>query len=252
MTNLVDIIIPNYNKEKYLVECIDSVVNQIFPDWKIYLIDDCSNDRSLDLLKKYDHLNKIKIVSLNKNKGPAFCRNFGMRISNAKYISFLDSDDFWEKDKLSKQIEFMEKNKFKFTFTDFQPFFQKNNIKKYVAPTNLSKEFDFKKFINNSSINSSTMIIERSIVKFLKFKKLDLMEDYVFKCQILRSGSNAYKLGESLASYRILIKSRSGNKLKNLIFLWSLNKKYNNLNFFQNLYSVFMISLNSLKKYGFK
>ena len=96
------------------------------------------------------------------------------------------------------------------------------------------------------------MIIERSIVKFLKFKKLDLMEDYVFKCQILRSGLNAYKLGESLASYRILIKSRSGNKLKNLIYLWSLNKKYNSLNFFQNLYSVFMISLNSLKKYGFK
>ena len=91
-----------------------------------------------------------------------------MRISNAKYISFLDSDDFWEKDKLSKQIEFMEKNKFKFTFTDFQPFFQKNNIKKYIGHTNLSKEFDFKKFISNSSINSSTMIIQRSIVKFLK------------------------------------------------------------------------------------
>ena len=56
MTNLVDIIIPNYNKEKYLVECIDSVVNQTFQDWKIYLIDDCSSDRSLDLSKIRDPL----------------------------------------------------------------------------------------------------------------------------------------------------------------------------------------------------
>ena len=61
--------------------------------------------------------------------GPSFCRNYGIRISSSKYISFMDSDDYWTKDKLQEQISFMEKNNFKFTYTDYIPFFEKNEKK---------------------------------------------------------------------------------------------------------------------------
>ena len=103
----VDIIIPNYNKDKYLTECIESVINQTYKNWFLYIIDDNSKDKSKEILQKYKTFQNIKVLSLNKNKGPSFCRNLGMRISNAQFISFLDSDDIWTSDKLKTQINFM-------------------------------------------------------------------------------------------------------------------------------------------------
>ena len=79
------------------------------------------------------------------------------------------------------------------------------------------------------------------------------MEDYVFKCEILKKNKiTSTKLGEPLAYCRLYKGSRNSNKFKNVINLWRLNSKYNNLNLLQNFFSIFMISVNSLKKYGFK
>ena len=108
----VDIIIPNFNKAKFLDECIQSVIQQNYSNWKLFIIDDASKDNSINILKKYENVEKITIVKLKKNKGPAFCRNLGMRLSKSKYISFLDSDDIWTKDKLLKQIDFMIKHNY--------------------------------------------------------------------------------------------------------------------------------------------
>ena len=108
----VDVIITNFNKAKFLEECINSVIHQTYKNWKLYIIDDNSNDHSLEIINKFSDLENINIIKLSKNKGPSFCRNYGMRISKSKYISFLDSDDGWAKDKLEKQISFLEKNSF--------------------------------------------------------------------------------------------------------------------------------------------
>ena len=95
----IDIIVPNYNKANYLDECIGSILNQTYVNWSLYIIDDCSTDNSSNILNKYKNEKKIKIIKLKKNKGPSFCRNLGMRLSKAEYISFLDSDDYWTNDK---------------------------------------------------------------------------------------------------------------------------------------------------------
>ena len=245
----IDIIIPNYNKSQYLEECINSVVSQTFKNWKLYIVDDFSTDNSLQVIEKYNTLNNINIIKLKKNKGPAFCRNLGVRISSSPYISFLDSDDLWVKNKLEKQIIFMIKNKFSFTFSDYY-WFKNINSKDYKS-TQISNSLSFRKFLNNSSINSSTMILKRDIIKNTRFKNVN-HEDYLFKCDILRSGVVAYKINDKLAYYRIIKTSRSSNKFVNLFYLWKINSKYNKLNFFKNLISVMSISLNSLKKYGFK
>ena len=245
----IDIIIPNYNKSQYLEECINSVVNQTFKNWKLYIVDDFSNDNSLQVIEKYNTLNNINIIKLKKNKGPAFCRNLGVRISSSPYISFLDSDDFWVKNKLEKQITFMIKNKFNFTFSDYYWF--KNINSKDCKSTKISSSLSFREFLKNSSINSSTMILKRNVTKNTRFKNVK-HEDYLFKCDILRSGVVAYKINDKLAYYRIIKTSRSSNKFVNLFSLWKINSKYNKLNFFKNLISVIAISINSLKKYGLK
>ena len=245
----VDIIIPNFNKGNFLDECINSVLKQSYENWKLYIVDDCSSDNSAEILNKYADKNKINIDILKKNKGPSFCRNLGIRISKAEYIAFLDSDDYWLKDKLKNQIAFMLKSDFQFTYTDYTSFFMKNNLFK---KTKLKESFNFKEFTRNSSINSSTMILTRKIIKTHKFKKVQLLEDYLFKCDILRKNNTATKLNNNLAYYRILPQNRSSNKTKNLIYLWRINNKFNNLTVLDNIRSVLGIMINSLKKYGFK
>ena len=249
-TDLVDIILPNYNKAKYLKETLDSIVSQSFKNFKIYVIDDCSKDSSIDVIKKYSD-KRIILKQLKKNKGVSFCRNLGVRQSVSKYICFVDSDDYWHENKLENQIKFMEKFNHDFTYTDYIPFTENQNGKKFKKRVSVPEQFDFKKFVNNSSIAMSTVMLKRSIIKKLRFKKLKICEDYQFKCEILKK-YKAYRCNNTLMYYRISKDSLQSNSLRNLYWVWNINKKFNNLSLFNNLISVISISLNSIKKYGFK
>ena len=110
----VDIILPNYNSSQHVEETLNSIISQSFKNWNLLIVDDNSDDKTKNILKKYHSNNKIKIIWLKKNKGVGFCRNLAIRNSNAKYIAFIDSDDIWEKEKLSRQLNFMVKNKYYF------------------------------------------------------------------------------------------------------------------------------------------
>ena len=248
----VDVILPNYNKAKFLEESINSVITQTYKNWHLYIIDDNSSDNSKEIIDKFSNLKNVTIIKLQKNKGPSFCRNYAMRISKSKYISFIDSDDSWLSDKLEKQITFMEKHNLSFTYTDYTPFFESFGNKKIKKRTFLKDHFNYRTFIKNSSINTTTMIIARSILGSHRFRKIKLLEDYLFKCNLLKDNYVAQKLDEDLAFYRILDKSRSSQRLKNIYWLWHINKNFNNLNFFDNIISIFFISINSIKKYGIK
>lgn len=253
MNKTIDVIMPNYNKSKFISEAIDSVINQSYKNWKLYIIDDNSHDNSKKILQGYKKKKKIKIFFLKKNMGPAFCRNYGLKKSKSNFIAFLDSDDYWYKNKLNLQLNFMLKNKYPFTFTDYIPIFQNKKILKKFKSTKIEKKFTFEKFIKNSSINTSTIILERRRMRNLKFKNLKLMEDYIFKCELMRKTNIPFvKFPKVTAIYRIIQKSRSSKKFLNLFNLWVLNKKYNKLNFLSNLISLFSISFNSIKKYGYK
>ena len=250
--SFVDVILPNYNKAEFLEEAINSVITQTYKNWHLYIVDDHSNDNSATVIDKFLNLGNVTIIKLYKNKGPSFCRNYAMRISKSKYISFIDSDDSWLSDKLEKQLTFMEKHDLSFTYTDYTPFFESFGKKKIKKRTFLKDHFDYGTFIKNSSINTTTMIIARSILGSYRFRKIKLLEDYLFKCKLLKDNNIAKKLNENLAFYRILNKSRSSQRLKNIYWLWHINKNYNKLNFFDNIVSIFFISINSIKKYGIK
>ena len=77
----VDIIMPNFNKERFIEESINSVIAQTYDNWKLFIIDDNSNDNSKKVINNFEN-NKIKIIFLKKNKGVAFCRNLAIRYSN--------------------------------------------------------------------------------------------------------------------------------------------------------------------------
>ena len=236
---------PNYNKSHYLDKSINSVINQTYKFWKLIIIDDNSNDQSKNILKKYKKNKKIKIFYLKKNKGPSYCRNFGLKNSKSNYVCFLDSDDFWEKKKLEKQLSFIIKKKYNFIYSDY--YFQFRN-KKYL--TSITSFFNYDKFIFNSAINTSTIMINKKILKGITFKNTQF-EDYIFKCDILKKGFSAFKSNYPSAHYVKSENSRSKDKLSNLIRLFIVNKKYNKFNFFLNIKSVFFISLNFFKKYNF-
>lgn len=244
---------PNYNKGKFIEEAIKSVLNQSYKNWTLYIVDDNSNDESKSVIKKFRKNKKIKIIFLKSNKGPSYCRNLILNKTKSKFVAFLDSDDYWTRNKLQSQLKFMVKQNYPFTFTDYIPIIQNHKSKKKLNATKIDETFSFKKFIKNSSINTSTMILERKYIKNIRFKNLSLMEDYVFKCELMKTSNKLFKkFSRASAVYRIINESRSSKKISNLLNLWILNRKYNDLNFFENLVSLISISLNSIRKYGFK
>ena len=129
----VEIVLPNYNSEAYLVETINSIINQTFKNWKLTIVDGNSNIETQKILKNYINHSKINIIQLKKNKRAGFCRNLAIRNSKSDYIAFIDSDDIWEKEKLSKQIDFMIKNKYHFTYTNYLPFKSERKKKQPVG-----------------------------------------------------------------------------------------------------------------------
>lgn len=95
-------------------------------------------------------------------------------------------------------------------------------------------------------------MINKEIIKKIKLSNSPNFDDFYFKCQILKKVKFAYGLNKYLLRYRISSKSLSTNKFRNLFWLWEINRKFNKLNFVHSLISLISISVNSLKKYGFK
>ena len=91
----VSVIIPVYNVESYLSECLDSIINQTLKELEIICVDDCSKDNSYNILDSYSKIdNRIILIKHEKNKGLGAARNSGIKIARGEYISFIDSDDY--------------------------------------------------------------------------------------------------------------------------------------------------------------
>ena len=249
-TSLVDIILPNYNKAKFLDDTIKSIINQSLKNFTLHIIDDCSDDSSLNIIKKYKD-KRIKLTTLKENKGVSYCRNLGLDEAKSKYIAFIDGDDYWDNNKLQNQIKFMEKFNYTFTYTDYIPFTFVGDKKKFKNKIDVRKEFNFEDFIHNTSIAMSTVVIKKSLINNIRFEKLSVCEDYLFKCEILRK-NKAVKCNDTTMYYCITKNSLQSNKVRALFWLWKINKNFNKLSFLNNLRSVLSISFNSIKKYGFK
>ena len=242
----IDIILPNYNSEKFIQQTVYSIQNQSFKKWKLFIIDDNSNSKTKTILKSFKKDKRIKVIWLSKNKGAAYCRNLAIKKSSSKYIAFIDSDDIWAKKKLEYQLIFMKRFKHDFTYTFYETFGLKN--KRIITPEN----YNFSSFIKDTSIATSTVMVTRKVAKNVKFTNTKICEDFFYKCQILKKVGSAFCVTKFLTKYRVRHNSLQSNKLRNLFWVWKINRNYNKLDFFSSLISIIAISFNSFKKYGFK
>lgn len=107
---LLSVVVPVYNAEKYLSNMVDSILDQDFEDFELFLINDGSTDKSLEICNNYLNIDKRVVVIDKKNEGPSATRNLGIEKSNGKYLLFLDSDDIIENNMFKNMIEAAEKN----------------------------------------------------------------------------------------------------------------------------------------------
>ena len=245
----VSVILPNYNSSKTIRKTINSIQNQTYKNWEIIIVDDNSDKLTKNLLSKYKNKKKIKVYFLPKNKGTAYCRNLAIKKSKSDYLAFIDSDDLWKNNKLKVQINFMKKNNYFFTYTYYKTFKLNNPIKKNIVVPN---KFNFKSFTKNTSIATSTMVVKREKANNIEFSNTKICEDYYYKCQLLKKIGYAYCYQNYLSEYQIREDSLQSNRMRNLYWIWKINKDLNQFSIIDNLISIFFISLNSLKKFGFK
>lgn len=104
---LVSVVIPTFNRDKYVIESLESVFNQTYTSTEIIVVDDGSTDTTEEILRPY--FSRIRYIK-KENNGNAAARNTGLDYAKGEYVAFLDSDDIWLPEKLLKQIEFLENN----------------------------------------------------------------------------------------------------------------------------------------------
>ena len=245
----VSIILPNYNSSKSIKQTINTILNQTYKNWELIIVDDNSDKTTKNILSEYKNNKKIKIYFSKKNKGTAYCRNLAIKKTKSEYLAFIDSDDLWQRNKLKLQINFMKINNYSFTYTYYKTFKKDNSTKNFIIVPN---KFNFKTFIKNTSIATCTMIVKRAVASRIKFPNTKICEDYFYKCKLLKKVDYAYCYPKYLGEYQIRKNSLQSNRIRNLYWIWKINKNLNQLNILNNLISIFFISLNSIKKYGFR
>lgn len=147
MEEKVSVIVPNYNCENFIEETVNSVINQTYKNWELLIVDDCSTDGSVEVIKKLQAADgRIKLFINEKNSGAAASRNKALKEASGKWIAFLDSDDLWLPDKLEKQIAFMEENGYKFSYTAYEHIDENSNSLnvRVTGPKVLSKRKMFR------------------------------------------------------------------------------------------------------------
>ncbi len=107
----VSVIMPVYNGENYLAEAIESILTQTFTDFELLIIDDASQDRSLEIIQEYERRDaRVRSIRLDRNKGVSAARNRGFDAAGGEYIAFMDSDDVSLPTRLEKQLQLLQEN----------------------------------------------------------------------------------------------------------------------------------------------
>lgn len=200
----VSIVTSVYNCEKYIGETIKSVINQSFNDWEFIIINDCSVDRSADIIKRFTDP-RIKLINNNANKGQSASLNFGIEISKGEYIARLDHDDICYKERLEKQVKYMDNNPDTVLVGTWFDYIIANKIKKLKLPEfNDEQEVMFShSFFNYCFPHSSFMIRKKAMVdNNIWYGKCVYAEDYELLLRLMNVGNIDY-IHENLISYRI-------------------------------------------------
>ena len=242
----VSIIIPYYKKKKYFKKTITSVLNQSFKDFEIFIVFDEGNNKNLEFIKKISKQDeRIKLIINKKNFGAGISRNIGIKKSRGKFIAFIDADDIWHKDKLSKQLKFMYNKKSLVSHTSYQI------INEYgkVLSDRPAKQLNYSDLLSSCDIGLSTVMIKKILFKKnILFPNLKTKEDYVLWLKLSKKGIIFDAIEKNLAKWRsseLSLSSSTIQKIKDAFLVYS---KYEKLSMSNSLYRVLILSLSYIKK----
>ena len=242
---LVTVIMPYYKKINYVDNAINSIVQQTYKNYELLIIYDDPNKDDLNKIEKIISNNdKIKIINNNENLGAGFSRNIGIKNAKGEIISFIDADDEWSKDKLEKQINFLNKFNYDFIFCGYKKSFN-NKIKNIIYKYDF---IDHQKLIYSCDIGLSTVMIKKKIIESDLFPNLKTQEDYAAWLKITKNNHKAYNLKEILVTWNQSENSLSSNFFQKFADGFSVYKIYLNFSIIKSLYHLLILSINSLKK----
>lgn len=235
----VSVIVPVYNVQEYIAETIDCVRNQTYDDWELLLVNDCSTDSTVKVIEEYLQHNpdeRIRLIQQQENGGAAKARNTGLARARGRYIAYLDSDDLWEREKLSHQLAFMEEKGAAFSFTGYE--FADETGRGLGKVVRVPAVMNYKQALKNTTIFTTTVMfdtarIPRELLEMPQVKS----EDTALWWKVLRNGYPAYGLDENLVKYRRVGKSLSSNKLEAVRRIWNLYRKVEGLGVLQSMWN---------------
>lgn len=198
MNDLVSIIMPSYNTAAYIKQSIESVLKQSYTNWELIIVDDCSSDNTDEVVKSINDV-RVKYLKNEKNSGAALSRNRALREAKGRWIAFLDSDDLWMPEKLEKQIRFMEKNGYYFSYTNYEEIDIDGNKTgvKITGPKRITKTGMF----NYCWPGCLTVMYDASKVGHIQIEDIKKNNDYAMWLKVCKK-TDCYLLDEYLGQYR--------------------------------------------------
>jgi glycosyltransferase involved in cell wall biosynthesis len=178
---MISVIIPTYNRGSLIRRSIDSILNQTYEDIEVVVVDDNSTDDTEDIINEIID-RRIKYFKLNENKGACFARNKGVELSKGEYVAFQDSDDEWNVEKLSKQLNYLERNNLDIVSCRVCCI-QNNNKNIFPKDTYISIE----KIYYKNSIGTQTILGKKTCFLEERFnEKLSRFQDWDLAIRLLR------------------------------------------------------------------
>lgn len=205
----MSIIMPSWNTGRFIAESIQSVINQTYQKWELLIVDDCSSDNTDEIVSSFKD-ERIHYFKNKKNSGAALTRNRALRKAQGEWIAFLDSDDLWASEKLERQISFMERNNYVFSYHEYIKIDEESTpLNIYVSgPAVVTK----RRMYHYGYPGCLTFMYSVKTMGLIQIKDIKKNNDYAILLKLCKK-ADCYLLKENLAQYRIRKKSISHDKL---------------------------------------
>ena len=245
---LVSVVIPAHNCQNYILTSLNSVLMQNFPldSLEIIIINDCSTDSTEAILQPYLSNPIILYYKNSTNLGASGSRNKAVKLARGKYIAFLDADDWWESDKLKKQLEVIEKENVVLCSTARALVNPDGSPMNKVIP--VPNEITYKTLLKHNCINCSSVLVLKDVALEFPMEHEDSHEDYITWLKILQKYGRAYGINEPLLNYRLSAQGKSGSKLKSAKMTFKVYR-YMGFNFFKSMLCFCSYAIHGIIKY---
>ncbi len=250
MDELISIIVPVYNVEKYIRETMECVRRQTYGAWELLLVEDCSSDGTVLEIKNYleeKRENRIRLIRQPSNGGAARARNRGLREAKGRYIAFLDADDLWAPGKLQRELAFMKEKDAAFVFTGYE--FADEAGRGTGKVVRVPEKLTYRQALSNTTIFTTTVMFDTEKIGREQLEMPEIKsEDTALWFRVLRSGYTAYGLDENLVKYRRAGKTLSSNKLEAIRRIWNLYRKAEGLGIIVSAYHFCFWAFRAVKR----